>query len=215
MSLKMDNSRLLVFHEGRKRRIFVGELSYDQKKHRYEFVYDSKYSSSKRAIPVGPELDLFKRKFVSSKDELFPSFQDRIPSKANPAYEDYCKAQGISPSEENPMILLSTIGKRGPSSFIFESIYKNEFSKRDLIEFRKKIGLSLNDVAQAFDFNWLTLQRIESGKSEDSNSLKRLQIYLEFPEVALRQLKMTGSRVHISVLNRLLDYFEKLKLKRL
>ena len=48
---------------------------------------------------------------------------DRIPSKENPAYPDYCKSQGISVNETNPIILLIAIGKRGPSTFIFEPVF--------------------------------------------------------------------------------------------
>lgn len=41
------------------------------------------------------------------------------------------------------------------------------------------------------------------------NTLKRIQILLEFPEVALWQLKQTGSRVHKDVLSKLILHFEK------
>src|SRR5271155_5807356 len=114
MQYKRNPNKLEVFSEGRKRRVYVGRLSYDSEKEVFEFRYDPKYAKLKTAIPLGPELDLFK-KVQSSKKKVFPSFADRIPSKSNPAYEEYCRSQGISPSERNPIILLSTIGRRGPS----------------------------------------------------------------------------------------------------
>lgn len=215
MKSKIDSAKLLIFHEARKRRIFVGELTYHKEKDQYEFSYDKKYLVLKNAIPVGPELSLFKKKHVTSENKLFPSFQDRIPSKANPAYEDYCKAQGISPSEKNPIILLGFIGRRGPSSFVFEPVYKRDFSNVDILRFRKQLRLTRHDLAEAFDFSLPTIQRIESGKSQDLNTIKRLQIYLEFPEVALWQLQQAGGRVHGDVHSRLLNYFnEKLSIEK-
>src|SRR5258708_1368495 len=104
--IKLDGHRLQIFHEGFKRRIFVGELTYDSKTNQYELIYDKKYANSKNAIPIGQELDLFKLRHKSKKGELFPSFIDRIPLKSNPAYKDYCKSQGISENEENLIILL-------------------------------------------------------------------------------------------------------------
>lgn len=206
--VKLDHDHLLIFHEGRKRRVFVAELIYNKKADRYELFYDKKYVRSKRAIPIGPELDIFTIHHVSEKGELFSSFIDRIPLKTNPAYKDYCKSQGISSSEENNIILLGFIGKRGPSSFVFEPVYKNDFSILDLIKFRTKLGITQHDFAEAFDIKELTLQKLEAGKSKDENTLKRLQVYLEFPEVALWQLKKTGGRVHSNALLKLKQYFK-------
>src|SRR6202022_1252354 len=96
---------------------------YEKINDRYELTYNKKYAHSKNAIPIGPDLHLFKLHHQSKKGKLFSSFIDRIPEKSNPAYKDYCKAEGISSTEKNPIILLGTIGKRGPSSFIFEPVY--------------------------------------------------------------------------------------------
>jgi DNA-binding XRE family transcriptional regulator len=121
----------------------------------------------------------------SEKGKLFPSFIDRIPDKSNPAYKDYCKAQGVSLNEKNPIILLGAIGKRGPSSFIFEPVYYSEFDPIEIKNLRKKLQITQHDIAEAFDINKRTLQRIEKGTSQDLNTLKRLQILLKFPNVAL------------------------------
>lgn len=205
--IKPDENKLQIFHEGRKRRIFVGELIYDKDNERYVLTYDKKYARSKKAIPLGPGLDLFKLRHESEKHTLFPLLLDRIPEKSNPAYIDYCKSQGISLDEENPIILLGTIGKRGPSSFIFELVYQSKFDPADVIQLRQKLHVTQHDFSQAFDIKKSTLQRIEAGVSHDMNTLKRLEILLTFPEVAVWQLKQTGRLVHNDVRTKLISYF--------
>ncbi len=206
---KLDECRLKIFHESRKRRILVGELIYNKEKDRYELIYDKNYAHSKNAIPISPILDLFKLHHHSKKGTLFPSLMDRIPDKSNPAYSDYCKAQGISTTEKNPIILLGTIGKRGPSSFIFEPVYKSEFNSNDIINLREQLQITQHDLAKALDISQTTLQRIEAGVSSDLNTLKYMQILLKFPEVALWQLKQTGNQVHKDVATKLLKYFQE------
>lgn len=205
---KIDHSQLHVFTENRKRRIFVGSLYWNQDKNVFEFKYDTKYAKSKTAIPIGKELDLFK-KTHTSKGKLFPSFMDRIPSKENPAYPDYCKSQGISVNETNPIILLIAIGKRGPSTFIFEPVFLNHFDYRQIRKFRESLNLSIHEFAAAFDFNPPTLQRLESGKKSDPGTIRRAQIYLEFPNVALWQIEMNSGKIHTDTFHALWSYFEK------
>lgn len=171
--IKRDENRLQIFHEGRKRRVYVGELIYDKGKDRYELIYDQKYAHSKNAIPIAPTLDLFKIKHKSEKRKLFPAFVDRIPDRENPAYGDYCKAEGISTKEKNPIVLLGSIGRRGPSSFVFEPVYKADFSAAKIRELRDELKISQQDFANAFDMNRLTLLKIENGKSSDASTLKR------------------------------------------
>ena len=212
--VKLDENHLQIFHEGRKRRTFVGELIYNTKNDRYELIYNKSYSLSKNAIPISPDLSLFKLHHLSKKGELFPVFTDRIPVKSNPAYKDYCKSQGISPNETNPIILLGSIGKRGPSSFIFEPVYRDEFNLNNITALREALQITQHDLAEALDISKVTLQRIESGASRDINTLKRLQILFQFPEVALWQLKQTGVRVHKDVLTKLIKYFESKFIKK-
>ena len=207
--VQLIKNKLHIFHEIRKRRIFVGELIYIKENDQYELTYDKKYVGLKNAIAIGPDLELFKIHHVSKKGELFPVFQDRIPSKSNPAYEDYCYSEGISPNEKNSIILLGTIGKKGPSSFIFESVYRNEFRASDIKNMRESLEISQNDLALAFDIRKVTLQKIEAGESKDQNTIKLLQIFFEFPEVALWQLQQSGSRIHTSVLTKLINYFKQ------
>lgn len=205
---KLDEHRLKIFHESRKRRILVGELIYDKKNDRYELIYDKNYAYFKNAIPISPDLDLFKLHHQSEKGKLFPSFIDRIPDKSNPAYSDYCNMQGISTAEKNPIILLGSIGKRGPSSFVFEPVYYSEFDSSDISNLRKKLQITQHDLAKALDISQTTLQRIEAGASSDLNTLKYMQILLKFPEVALWQLKLTGGQVHRDVSTKLMKYFQ-------
>ncbi|HPI41464.1 MAG TPA: helix-turn-helix transcriptional regulator [Pseudobdellovibrionaceae bacterium] len=207
---KVDPFQLNVFSESRKRRTFVGNLNWDQKKNNFEFSYDPKYAKSKTAIPVGRELDLFK-KTHTSKGKLFPSFADRIPSRENPAYEDYCESQGISASETNPIILLISIGKRGPSTFIFEPVFPNTFDYKRIREFRESLQLSIHEFAAAFDFNPPTLQRLELGKKSDPGTITRAQIYLDFPQVALWQLELNSGKIHAETFHKLWSHFEKRK----
>jgi len=205
--LKPDANKLQIFHEGRKRRVLVGELFFDPKKERYILTYDKEYVHLKEAIPLGPGLDLFKLRHESEKNKLFPSLTDRIPEKSNPAYIDYCQSQGISFDETNPIILLGTIGKRGPSSFIFELIYESKFDPNEIIQLREQLSITQHDLALAFDIKKSTLQRIEAGHSHDINTLKRLEILIKFPDVALWQLQQTGGLLHKDVRNKLINYF--------
>lgn len=209
MHSRKDPTQLEVYLEGRKRRLFVGTLTYDKDRDQYNFAYDPKYVNSPKAIPLGPDLSLFKKSHWSEKGNLFPSFTDRIPSRSNPAYAEYCRSQGISANEENPIILLGTIGRRGPSSFVFEPVYANDFSAADISRFRRLTGISRHEMAMVFDLNEPTLQRVETGKSTDLNTLKRIQIYLEFPEVALWQIGTSGRKVSSETLGKLNDYFHQ------
>lgn len=205
--LKLNKNCLKIFQEGRKKRIFVGELRYDEKEERYELLYDKKYTYSKNAMSLGPNLSLFQLRHVSEKNKMFPYFLDRIPDRENPAYPDYCASQGIAVDEDNLIVLLGSIGRRGPSCFIFESVYKSQFDLAEIIKWREQLEISQHDFALAFDFSKATLQRIEDGKSIDHNTLKRLEILFCFPEVALWQLKQTGGKIHVRLLTKLMEYF--------
>ncbi len=210
MQLKRDPNKLNVYLEGRKRRAFVGALTFVPAEQLYRFEYDEKYFRSKRAIPLGPELNLAQKVHLSNKERLFPSLADRIPDRSNPAYAEYCASQGISVDERNPIILLGTIGRRGPSSFVFESVFISEDDiLRELKTFRQELDLSINDLAQAFDVSRESIIRFESGKTKDKNLIKLLNIFLNYRDVSLWQLKMTGGRLHEEKLSRLIQYFEK------
>ena len=46
--LKLNKNRLQIFQELRSKRIFVGELSYDEKESRYELFYDKNMPTQKK-----------------------------------------------------------------------------------------------------------------------------------------------------------------------
>lgn len=206
-NLHIDENRLFIFHELKKRKIYVGELIYDPEQDVYKLIYDEDYRKSKSAISIGPDLDLFKTEHTSSKGQLFPIFWDRIPLKSNPAYEDYCSQQNISAYENNPIILLGSIGKRGPSSFVFEPAYKTNFSINSVIKMRQDLKISQHDFALALDLKKVTLQRLEKGVSNDANIIKLLEIYFKFPDVAIWQLIQRKMWIHHTVFTTMVKYF--------
>ncbi|MBI5273097.1 MAG: HipA N-terminal domain-containing protein [Chlamydiia bacterium] len=184
---------VLVYLERRKSRKFVGELKYNFRKHLYVFVYDKAYLRA-NLIPLGPELPLSPRKFLSSS--LFESFIDRLPSRENPAYQEYCAAENIEVTEQDPFILLTTIGKRGPSSFIFERQKQAFLGAIELKGFRKKLGLTTREFAIGFSIATKTLSSIENGRSDGRDAMKRLELYIRFPEVALFEFRRNCAAIH-------------------
>lgn len=63
-------------------------------------------------------------------------------------------------------------------------------------------------MSLAFDLNPPTLQRLESGKKTDLATLRRIEIYLKFPEVAMWQLQLTIGKLHGDVFHKLWNHFE-------
>ena len=202
------NKKILVFAETKRRRVLIGELSYNNSSNKYEFVYNEKYISIKQATPLGPEFPFSKTKHISKKGQLFPSLLDRIPERKNPAYKDYCKSQGISIDEKDLIILLGTIGRKGPSSLIFELVDREEsFTSKDVKEFRKKLGITIHDFALAFDISEITLIRIETNKSKDKNILQKIEMFNKFPDTALWQIKKRRPWIHSKTFDTLVQCF--------
>ena len=196
MSLKINKITAIdVYAEFGKSRILVGRLN--KIKDKFQFTYNRKYLMSKKKLSLGPEFPMTKMRFYS--DSLFNSFKDRIPSKENPAYSEYCEKFGISSDENNELVLLATIGSRGPSSFVFEPVFDSEFTAVDLAAFRKKLKLSIRDFAILFDFSYATVNKIENGKMSGRDILKRVEIYALFKEAALFEIERNKAKVHSSV----------------
>ena len=209
MTATLDNKRINVYIEGRRRKTFVGTLESKQDGMKFVFCYTKKYLQADNSIPLGPDIPLSKIKH-ESVGKLFESFIDRIPSKRNPAYKDYCRQEEISPEETNPIILLGTIGKRGPSSFVFESIYDYSYDiRKNLLHFKNQTGISLQDIATAFSLNYVTVQRIQAGKSKDVNTIRLIRIFLEYPKCLSDQLELTRHKLHHKVVSSIADYAEK------
>ena len=194
-----------IFLEKRKTRLHVGILNRVEGK--FVFTYDEHYFKAKNIIPLGPEFPLTQKQFFS--EQLFPSFEDRIPSLQNPAYPEYCLAMGVDPKERDPIILLSTIGRKGPSSFIFYPIFERKLTAEDLIKFRESLGLTTREFAAVFEFSQTSLNALERNRILGNEILKRLELILNFPPVALHFLLINGGHlIHekwIKAVNRLKD----------
>lgn len=180
-----------IFIEKRRTRMHVGILKRKDKK--FIFKYDNNYFKAKNVIPLGPEFPLTQKEFISKS--FFPSFEDRIPSHQNPAYPEYCLAMGIDPKELDPIILLSTIGRKGPSSFIFYPIFDRTITIEDVIKFRESLGLTTREFAAIFEFSQSSLNALERNRILGSEILKRLEIILNFKDVALDFLVINGGHL--------------------
>lgn len=180
-----------IFLEKRRTRLHVGILK--REKAKLVFTYDENYFKAKNIIPLGPEFPLTQREF--STEKLFPSFEVRIPSLQNPAYPEYCSAMGIDLKERDPIILLSTIGRKGPSSFIFYPIFERKVTTEDVIKFRESLGLTTREFSAVFEFSQSSLNALERNRILGSEILKRLEIILKFPDVALDFLLVNGGHL--------------------
>lgn len=170
-----------VYLKKRKTRQYVGRLSRDNTN--YIFIYDDKYLYKNRSFALGPDLPLTKKKFISKI--LFPSFSDRIPSNKNPAYKEYCKMVGIDPSENDPIVLVATLGQKGPSSFIFSPALDLMITHDDVVNFRKYLSITIREFGELFDFSPATISGIENKTISGKEAMKRLEIYRNVPEAAL------------------------------
>ena len=185
-----------VYLEHRRTRSAAAELTEQQENGRtvFQLVYDTHYLVDEKAIPLGPELPLTQQIYRSAT--LFAFFQDRIPERKNPAYIDYCEATGIFIDEQNPFVLLATIGKRGPSSFVFEPIFKEGFAATHVKTYRKTLGLSIREFAALFNISVSHLQKIESQKFSGKEILKFVKIYYEAPDLLLKKVLHEGGMLH-------------------
>lgn len=194
-----------IFLEKRKTMLRVGILEKQQGK--IVFTYDDHYFVAKTVIPLGPEFPMTQKQFVS--DVLFPSLEDRIPSRQNPAYPEYCQFVGIDPGESDPFILLSTIGKRGPSSFIFSPHFDRQIKPEDVIAFRKALGLTTREFARVFEFSQASLNALERGRTSGKDIIKRLEILLNYSAVALDLLVINSGYLMYNKWAAAADYLKR------
>lgn len=181
-----------VYFEKIKSREYVGQLTRQDSK--YIFTYADAYLAKDRSIPLGPDLPLTAKSFTAAT--LFPSFEDRIPSKKNPAYPEYCKIVGIDPKETDELVLVATLGQKGPSSFIFAPSTALNITINDIIAFRQQLDLTVREFSDIFDFGSATIHRLEKNKTSGKDALKRLEIYYHFPAVALYELAKNGHKIN-------------------
>jgi HipA-like protein len=186
------NRILEVYLESRASRVKVGNLFKEGET--FIFEYDMKYLNNSSSIYIGPDIPLTKR--VHRSEKLFASFVDRIPSRKNPAYEDYCNQFNISKEETDEILLLATIGRKGPSSFIFELDETKAYLNLDYMYFRKELQLSLRDFSAIFQISLSTLQKLEKQSTHGHEALKRIEIYDRFPSVALFEINKNRRLIH-------------------
>lgn len=190
-----------IFLERRKTRMHVGVL--ERIKNAFMFSYDEKYFRAENIIPLGPEFPLTARQFKSKT--LFPTFEDRIPSRQNPAYVEYCHATGIDPQEKDELILLSMIGRRGPSSFVFYPIFSRSVSVEEVVRFRESLGLTTREFAKVFELSQSAYSAVETGRLSGKDLLKRLEIIYKFPDVAAYLLYVNGGALQSEKLQHAFD----------
>lgn len=187
----MPINKINVFSQTANKRTLVGILY--RHNGNYFFEYDRAYRILKSAISFGPEFELWKEKFSSR--ELFPSLLDRIPSRQNPAYGDYCKQWGIAEDEGDPFVLLTTIGRRGPSTFVFEAVSQT-YSPEDIKAFRNKLNLNQREFSLLFGISQATLSKLEKGKSSYPTIESFIRLCEEVPQAMMWLLKTRGQYIH-------------------
>lgn len=181
-----------IYSQTQTKRIFVGRLWRKGKK--YFFEYDTTYKKLRNAVSLGPELPLWKG--TVSSNTVFPAFADRIPSKNNPAYADYCREWGISESEKDIFILLTTIGRRGPSTFVCEPALKTEYTASQLKDFRIRLGLTQSEFEALFNISHMTLFRLEAGKSQSDFYLRYFELFDKVPQALAWLVGKMGQVLH-------------------
>lgn len=141
-------------------------------------------------------LDVAKK--LANKEPLDPKYNNHKlvgNSQQNPAYPEYCRLMGIDPNERDVFVLLSTIGRKGPSSFMFSPLFERNMKPEDLIKFRESLGLTTREFAKVFEFSQPSLNALERGRTSGKDILKRLEILLNFPAVALDFLIINGGHL--------------------
>lgn len=181
-----------VYLKKRKTHQYVGRLSRENS--HFIFIYDNLYLYKDRSIALGPDLPLTKKKFISKV--LFPSFSDRIPSNKNPAYKEYCRMVGIDPSEDDQIVLVATLGQKGPSSFIFSPAIESTITHDDIVNFRKYLSLTVREFGELFDFSPTTISSIENKTISGKEAMTRLEVYCNVPEAALYELNKNRFKIN-------------------
>ncbi len=194
-----------VYLEKRKARQYVGRLSKQGRS--FVFKYDERYRGSASPIALGPDLPLRQARHSSLK--LFPSFEDRLPSKENPAYGEYCRSVGVSPSESDPFVLLSALGRKGPSSFVLAGAFEEGFSAKGLKQFRRDLKLSMREFADLFDISKTAVYRIENSRATGKQILKAISNYHKFPNLALDKIRQTGHKITAQKRRWAKEFFQK------
>jgi plasmid maintenance system antidote protein VapI len=162
------------------------------------------------SIAIGPGLPLSKKKHLS--DSLFPDFLDRIPSPKNPAYAEYCQSVGISPNENDAMILLARLGKQGPTKFTIENALIENKDKvlLKLIDFMKKTELTHHECVALFDIPLATFSRLLNGRSTDKTLLRLIDLHLSDYKNFAQLFDLTRIRISQKKQNKIQEFLNSL-----
>lgn len=192
MLKEYDIKGIDVFLEKYKSRTYVGRL--DKKENRWRFCYDESYLNAGNSISFSVELPLTQRCFFS--DDLFDCFYDRLPSRENAAYPEYCESVGIDVHEKDLFVLLAALGARGPSSFILTPVYSEERLLKKLRGYRRELGMTVREFCRVFEFSAATLRKFEKGQRTSRDAVIRIKTYYFFPQAALLQLNERSKYLH-------------------
>lgn len=184
MEYKQKIIAIEVFLEKIKTQVYVGKLY--RENNQWHFSYDKKYMFCENVFVFSNEFPLTQQDFVS--DKLFSSFEDRIPSRENSAYKDYCQEVGIDIAERDPLVLLAALGHRGPSSFLLYGAYSNDQQLEEVRQLRKKLEMTIREFSMVFQIAPNTLKKIEKDKQCSLDVMRRLFIYAAFPEVLRKEI---------------------------
>ena len=66
----------------------------------------------------------------------------------------------------------------------------------ELKNFRRKLGLTTREFAIGFAVGTKTLIAIENGHTSGRDIMKRLELYIRFPEVALFEFRRNSAAIH-------------------
>ncbi|MFH1829640.1 MAG: HipA N-terminal domain-containing protein [Pseudomonadota bacterium] len=184
----VNTSKILVFSDEPRGRVFVGEL--DRTKGGYSFVYDNGYLARSTATPLGPDLPLSLKPIKSKK--FFESLFDLLPDRNNPAYEEYCRSVGITSDEQDPMVLITHFGG-GPSRFAFEMAPDDTLpTGSQVVKFRNSLGLSQRQLACFLDIPIATLQAMEKDTAEVNVARNLVSIFVENPSALWKIVERRG-----------------------
>lgn len=206
----MNISKVLVFSDEPRGRVFVGEL--ERIKEGYSFTYDNNYMARSTATQLGPDLP-FSLKAITSK-RFFESLLDLIPDRNNPAYEEYCRSVGVDSDEKDPMVLLTHFGG-GPSRFVFEAVPdETPPTGKQVVHFRESLGLSQRQLATLLDIPIATLQAMEKDTADVSTARTLVRIFIENPSALWKIVERRGlylSRPQVDGVRKFIREYEKQK----
>jgi transcriptional regulator with XRE-family HTH domain len=119
--------------------------------------------------------------------------------------------------ERNPMILLPSLGRRGPSDFIIERVFvlQDQIIPKALRRILEEVPLSQNDLALALDIPITTLWRILKGSSKDESLLRLIHLYLENTDLWRVLLQFTRGKITQKKYGLLNQYLKQIRTEKI